>query len=123
MPPEEFIKSYESALKSQKWENVEPLFSDQVSVTFSNGIVHRGKEEVRKAFQNNFQKIKNEDYRMDQINWLIKEKFYAVYLFTFLWSGLVNGEQVSGGGIGTSVIIDQGNGWKLLTEHLSKKST
>lgn len=123
MSPDEFIKSYESALKSQEWENVAPLFTNQVSVTFSNGTVHRGKEEVRKAFQNNFQLIKNEDYRMDQISWLIKEKTHAVYLFEYHWSGLVNGKLISGNGIGTSVIINDGNGWLLLTEHLSKKST
>lgn len=121
MHPEAFVKSYENALRSQNWENIAPLISSQVTVTFSNGTVHHGAE-VRKAFQNNFEKIKNEDYRMDQLTWLIKEETHAVYLFEFNWSGFVNGQLISGNGIGTSVIINEGNGWQLLTEHLGKKA-
>jgi len=123
MKCEEFISLYEAALASQKWEIVEPLISNNSSITFSNGTVHIGKEKIQLAFENNFTKIKSEKYSIENIKWLIKEETYAVYLFEFYWTGIVNSKSVSGNGIGTSVIIVEDGKWKLLTEHLGKKSS
>ncbi|WP_025743123.1 nuclear transport factor 2 family protein [Aquimarina pacifica] len=122
MKPEEFIKAYEIALGTQNWKNIEPLISKSISVTFSNGTVHFGKNEVKTAFENNFIKIKNEEYIIDNVRWLRKEENFAVYLFDFFWTGIVNEKPVSGNGIGTSVLIKEDNHWKLLTEHLGRKS-
>ncbi len=122
MTPEEFIKSYESALRTQDWKVVEPLVSENVSVTFSNGIIHIGKENVQKAFKKNFSIIKNEKYAIENIIWLAKDKKYAVYLFEFNWTGIIDGKSASGNGIGTSVLIKENAKWKLLTEHLGRKS-
>ena len=122
MMPTEFIKIYESALAKQDWVIVEPLISDKASVTFSNGIVHFGKNKVQAAFENNFAKIKSEKYAIKNVQWIIKEEGYAVYLFEFHWTGVVNGKLISGSGVGTSVIIKEDGTWKLLTEHLGKKS-
>ena len=36
MKPEDFIKAYENALRTQDWKNIEPLVSESVSVIFSN---------------------------------------------------------------------------------------
>ncbi len=122
MDPEEFIKSYETALGTQDWELVEPLVTEDVSVTFSNGSVHIGKEKVREAFEKNFALIKNEKYAMRNIKWLLKDEECAVYLFEFGWTGIVEGKSASGSGIGTSVLIKEGSKWKLLTEHLGTKA-
>ncbi len=121
MNPEEFIPAYEKALATQNWEKVEPLVSESASVTFSDGSVHLGKSNVKTAFENNFRKIKNEDYAVKHIRWLSREENFAVYLFDFYWTGIVNGKSISGSGIGTSVLIKEDNSWKLLTEHLGKK--
>lgn len=83
MTHEEFLKSYEAALASQDWTVVEPYISNNACVTFSNGTVHIGKDKVQIAFENNFQKIKSEKYKMENIIWLKKELNYAVYLFQF----------------------------------------
>ena len=77
MKPEEFIKAYEIALATQDWTIVEPLICVDASVTFSNGAVHIGKKNVRKAFENNFTKIKSEKYSIQNIVWLKKEKTYG----------------------------------------------
>ncbi|WP_298543983.1 nuclear transport factor 2 family protein [uncultured Aquimarina sp.] len=122
MNPEEFVKSYEKALGTQDWNVVEPLVSENVSVTFSNGTIHIGKENVRKAFEKNFSLIKNEKYAVENIKWLVKDKKYAVYLFEFNWTGIIGGKSESGNGIGTSVLIKENTRWKLLTEHLGRKS-
>ncbi len=121
MNPEEFIKLYETALGTQDWKVVEPLVSKNVSVTFSNGTTHIGKENVQKAFEKNFRLIKNEKYAIEHIKWLAKDKKYAVYMFEFNWTGIIDGKHVSGNGIGTSVLIKEDVRWKLLTEHLGKK--
>lgn len=121
MDPEEFIKSYETALGTQDWTRVEPLVSEKVSVSFSNGTVHIGKENVQEAFEKNFALIKNEKYAVENVNWLVKDEKYAVYLFEFNWTGIIEGKPTSGNGIGTSVLIKEDFKWKLLTEHLGRK--
>jgi len=123
MIPEEFIKAYESALATQDWNSLDKLISDQIAVTFSDGTVHVGKDEVQIAFEKNFASIKSEKYTIQNVKWLRKEEPFAVYLFEFYWTGIVNGKSVSGNGIGTSVIVNEEGRWKLLTEHLGKKTT
>ncbi len=121
MTAEEFVKSYESALGTQDWKVVEPLVSENVTVTFSNGAIHIGKENVQKAFEKNFSIIKNENYTVENIRWLVKDNKYAVYVFEFNWTGSIEGKSASGNGIGTSVLIKEDTKWKLLTEHLGRK--
>ena len=123
MKPEDFIKTYENALATQNWKNIEPLISESVSVTFSDGSVHFGKSNVQTAFENNFKKIKNEEYSIENVRWLRREEKFAVYLFDFHWTGIVNEKSVSGNGIGTSILIKEDDRWKLLTEHLGRKSS
>jgi len=121
MNPEDFIIQYSLALRKQEWKVIEPLVSNSVCVSFSNGKVHKGIVEVRKAFEYNFSKIKNEDYLISNVAWLKKESHFAVYIFEFKWSGLIDGNSAQGNGIGTSVIVKEDSVWKLLTEHLGKK--
>jgi len=121
MKPDDFISHYEKALGTQDWGNIEPLMHDNVSVTFSNGKVHLGKQNVQMAFENNFSIIRNEEYKISNVEWLIKEVNFAVYLFKFNWKGMVNGKSVAGSGVGTSVIVEDNSTWKLITEHLGKQ--
>jgi len=60
---------------------------------------------------------------MKNITWLRKEETFAVYIFEYFWSGLVDGKLISGNGIGTSVIVHEAESWKLLSEHLGKKTS
>jgi len=121
MKAEEFISAYASALATQLWKEVKPLVSLNAIVTFSNGSVHQGIDAIKVAFENNFEKIKSEKYSIENVVWLKKDENYAVYIFEFHWQGLINGNSVSGSGVGTSVIIKEGEKWQLLTEHLGRK--
>lgn len=123
MKPEDFIIEYEKALSTQDWINVEPLFHNNVCVTFSNGSVHIGKSKVKVAFENNFSLIENENYSIQNIKWILKTESTAVFLFDFVWSGIINDTHTEGNGIGTSVLINQNGKWTLLTENLSKKAS
>jgi ketosteroid isomerase-like protein len=119
--PEEFIRAYELALATQDWGNVEPLIHSDACVTFSNGTVHRGKLEVRRAFEKNFSLIKDEEYSITNVHWVKKGTEVAIYLFDFSWRGNINGQHASGSGRGTSVLINEGDKWQLLVEHLGPK--
>ena len=118
MSPDDFISRYERALASQQWSSVDPLVHDDVCVTFSNGSVHRGRANVRAAFEGNFSAIQEEKYRIANVHWILRSREVAVYLFDFQWSGRIDGKEARGAGRGTSVLILDGSDWKLLAEHL-----
>jgi len=118
MTPEEFITSYQSALATQSWQVVSPLIHEDACVTFSNGLVFTGKAEVQLAFERNFALIQDEQYSISDLYWVKKADNFAVCLYAFHWSGLINGEPARGSGRGTCVLVKQQEKWSLLTEHL-----
>jgi ketosteroid isomerase-like protein len=77
---------------------------------------------VRAAYERNFQAIENETYKITNLHWLLESNDIAVYLFEFNWSGKINGQDASGAGRGTSVLIQDEGVWKLLAEHLGPYS-
>ena len=123
MEPEEFIRDYEHALATQDWSQVEPLVHNDACVTFSNGAVHKSKSEVQKAFETNFSLIKDEQYSISNVHWVMKSPEMAVYLFEFNWSGIINEKSASGSGRGTSVLVKEADWWLLLVEHLGPKAS
>ncbi len=118
MNQEQFIKDYEAALASQNWDNVEPLIHELACVTFSNGSVHKGIYAIKEAYKRNFAIIEDEEYSIADVHWILKKEAIAVYLFSFYWSGKINGQQASGSGRGTTVIMFENGRWKLIAEHL-----
>ncbi len=116
--PEEFVERYQQALATQRWASVEPLVHPDVCVTFSTGAVHRGKAAVRSAFEENFAEIRDEEYRISDVHWILRTPEFAVYSFDFRWAGVIDGRSASGGGRGTSVLVRDGEDWKLVAEHL-----
>ena len=122
MTPEEFVRAYGQALGTQSWTNVEPLIHEDACVTFSNGTMHKGKSQVKIAFEKNFSLIKDEAYSMSNLHWVMKGSETAVYLFDFQWSGIINDKPASGMGRGTSVLFREGGRWKLIAEHLGLKA-
>ena len=122
MTPEDFINLYEEALASQRWEKVDPLIHPNCTVTFSNGKCHQGKDQVRSAFQQNFDLIKDEDYSISDLHWVVRGADFAVFTYSFHWSGVIHGESASGSGRGSSTIIFEAGAWVLVSEHLGPRS-
>ncbi|MVF14958.1 nuclear transport factor 2 family protein [Ketobacter sp. MCCC 1A13808] len=122
MTPQNLMQEYEKALASQKWSRVEPLLHNDVCVTFFTGTF-KGKEEVHKAFENNFATIKDEKYSISNIHWACLDSVTAVCLYSFKWQGIINGQAASGGGRGTSVLINSGGTWQIITEHLGPNAS
>ena len=118
MSPDEFVSAYEQALATQDWKVVEPLVHPDACVTFSNGTVHKRREAIQLAYESNFAKIENEQYRVSNVDWVRRGKEYAAYLFDFDWSGVVDGEPARGRGRGSTVLVREGENWQLLIEHL-----
>ncbi len=118
MTPSQFIEQYEAALGTQKWDVVSPLISAGAQVIFSDGSLHKGKDAVRAAYERNFEAIKNEDYQISNVHWLMESEDSAAYIFEFSWSGIIQGREASGSGRGTAVLILENGQWKLLAEHL-----
>ena len=119
--PKEFIEQYEKALGTQNWDIVAPLIDEQASVIFSDGSMYRGKDSIRAAYERNFKAIENEEYRIENIHWLLKSPESAAYMFDFFWRGVVRGRQASGSGRGTAVLIRKDNGWLLIAEQLGSR--
>jgi ketosteroid isomerase-like protein len=118
MTPQDFVRAYEAALATQDWSHVEPLMHPDVCVTFSTGARRQGITHVERAYRENFAGIKDEHYAISDVHWVSCDAAYAVYLFRFRWSGRIDGELASGGGLGTAVIKCEAGRWRLLTEHL-----
>ena len=117
MTPQDLIQAYEDALASQEWENVAPLMHENVCVTFSSGTF-KGKDQVRKAFEHNFSVIEDEEYAIEDLHWAFVGKESAVCLYSFQWQGVINGQPASGGGRGTSVLVNVAGTWQIVAEHL-----
>ncbi len=122
MNPEAFIKQYEAALAAQDWQQVAPLVHPDACVTFSSGAVHVGKTAVQQAFERNFSLIQDETYKIENVHWVKKGADTAVYLFTFHWTGLINGKSASGAGTGSAALVNGENGWQLVVEHLGPRA-
>lgn len=120
MTPEQFITAYSAALASQQWQQVAPLIHPNACVTFSTGAVHKGIDAIQKAYEHNFAIIKNEEYVVTDVHWVLTNSDSAVYLFNFNWKGIINGAHAEGSGKGTAVIVYEGAVWKLMAEHLGR---
>lgn len=118
MTAEQFIVLYEQALGTQQWTSVEPLIHQEASVTFSTGAVHKGKEAVRSAFEENFSVIEDEEYRISNVHWVLRDANVAAYLFDYRWAGRIDGRDAAGSGRGTAVLVLNSGNWQLIAEHL-----
>ncbi|WP_108124179.1 nuclear transport factor 2 family protein [Saccharospirillum mangrovi] len=117
MTLELLLKEYETALGSQQWKNVEPFFHNDACVTFANGTF-KGKAELRDIFEQNFLSIQDEHYSITNLHWAYQAETSAVALYEFHWEGVIDGERASGGGRGTSVLVNEDNRWWIVSEHL-----
>jgi len=123
MSPDDFVDRYAAALATQDWSQVAPLIAENASVVFSNGSLHRGKEAIRTAYQCNFDAIKGEDYRIENVHWLARAPETAAYMFDFFWSGIIDGRESNGSGRGTTVLVRQTEGWVMMAEQLGPRAS
>lgn len=122
MSAKDFVKEYEAALGTQDWAAVAPLISEDARVVFSNGSLLAGKPAIRTAYEHNFKTIKSEEYRIENVHWLVETPDSAAYMFEFSWIGFIDGSEASGAGRGTAVLVRTADRWMLVGEQLGPKS-
>ena len=123
MTPDEFIREYETSNQKHGLEHTLSLIDENAVYWFSDGSCHDGKSAIEQAIRHNFETIEGEDYQINDIVWVAQSSAIAVCIYRFEWSGTVRGAPACGSGRGTSVLVNQGESWVVVHEHLSQGST
>jgi len=64
--------------------------------------------------------IEAESYGIRNLRWPDMTVETAAYIYTFHWTGQINGHSVQGNGRGTTILRKAGDGWLVAHEHLSR---
>lgn len=118
MTPVEFLHEYEQRTNTHRFEEVAPLIADQAVYWFNDGSF-QGLEAIKQAFEKTWALIQDEQYAIEQVQWLVNEAQTAVCIYLFRWQGNVEGHLLQGVGRGTSVFQKIEGQWKVTHEHLS----
>jgi ketosteroid isomerase-like protein len=113
-----FIKAYEQANNTHVFADVKPFIADDATYWFTDGSF-TGINEIQAAIEATFDKIHDEEYRIEGLRWLVSEDSTAVCAYTFAWRGTVDGVAKKGSGRGTNVLKKQDGKWQIVHEHLS----
>ncbi|UOQ44944.1 nuclear transport factor 2 family protein [Halobacillus salinarum] len=119
MKVEHFFSEFEQAANTTDFSQVEPFIDEDAIYWFSDGSFI-GKSEIRSAFEQTWQTIKNEIYQMKDIEWLGITEEIAVCVYHFHSNGEVDGHPFSAKGRGTNVFRQTNGEWKIIHEHLSR---
>lgn len=117
-PLAEFLRVYEQATNSHDITQLVPLIAPEAVYWFSDGS-HRGREAVLSAIAETFATIRDEVYRINDLEWIAHSDDHAVCRYRFAWTGTIDGQPRSGSGRGTNVLVNNAGTWQMLHEHLS----
>jgi ketosteroid isomerase-like protein len=95
------------------------LLTDGVVFFYSNGSVIIGKDAFKATMAANWQMVSDYQYSTDDSDWIVQSDTAASVIYSFTWSGTVQGKAVGGAGRGTRVFSNDGSGWRIAHEHLS----
>jgi ketosteroid isomerase-like protein len=118
--PDEFMREYEIAANSHDLQATLSLVDEEAVYLFSDGSVHVGKGAIEQALRRNFDLIKDEEYAIDNLTWILNTTNAAACVYDYSWSGIVNGKPASGSGRGTNILVRSGDNWLIVHEHLSR---
>lgn len=118
MTPVDFLRLYEQETNTHRFERLAPLIADNAVYWFSDGSFH-GKAAIKAAIEKTWQTIQDEDYTLENIQWLVNTENVAVCIYQFRWQGKVEGQIRQGAGRGTSVLEKFNGNWQVVHEHLN----
>ena len=118
--PQDCMSDFAAALIRRDMASALPLLTDDVVLFYSNGTAILGKEAFTATMTASWAVVEHYRYAtLDQI-WLVQSETAAAVVYSFEWSGLARGAEVSGGGRATRVFRKDGDGgWRIAHEHLS----
>ncbi|GER91505.1 hypothetical protein KDW_56670 [Dictyobacter vulcani] len=118
MTPVAFMHAYEQRTNTHRFEEVAPLIADDAVFWFNDGSF-QGKEAIRQAFEKTWAGIPEEQYAIENVQWLVDDEQAAVCVYLFRWQGKIDGQTIQGMGRGTSVLKKVNDHWQVVHEHLS----
>lgn len=120
MSPAGFMRAYEAVTNAHDLDATLELIADNAVYLFSDQTAHVGKNAIRDVLRANFDTIKYEVYRIEDLTWLAVSDDVATCVYEFHWSGEIDGRPAGGSGRGTSVICRIDGKWRVVHEHLSR---
>lgn len=114
----DFLAEYIRRTNTHRFDEVAPLIAEDAVFWFSSGTFH-GVAAIRAAFERTLAAIQDEDYAIEDVEWIAADEPTAACLYTFRWRGLIDGAAREGSGRGTTVMRHDGRRWLIVHEHLS----
>jgi ketosteroid isomerase-like protein len=116
----DFLSEYIRRTNSHQFDTVAPLIDEGAVYWFSNGS-YRGINAIRNAFEQTWSTIQNEQYAIEDLEWLTIDNLTATCIYTYRWRGSIAGVMREGVGRGTNVLRKDGKQWRIVHEHLSPR--
>jgi ketosteroid isomerase-like protein len=113
-----FMMAYEEANNTHDFERVAPMIAGDATYWFTDGS-YQGLPQIAHAIRQTFAAIQDEIYEISDLDWIVLAPEQAVCRYRFSWRGVIGGEQRSGRGRGTNVIVKREGQWRITHEHLS----
>ncbi|MCP3738628.1 YybH family protein [Rossellomorea sp. BNER] len=113
------LEQYIAATNTHNFNNVKYVLHEKALYWFTDKTCTT-MNEIQSYFENAWDRIKEEIYTANDVQWLTIDENSATCTYTYQYEGYYNGEFVSGSGRATNIFTkNDANEWKLIHEHLS----
>jgi ketosteroid isomerase-like protein len=112
------LEQYLDATNSHDFDQVARILVPE-PVYFFGDATCVGQAAVRSYFERTWALIPDERYGAEDVEWVVDGHDAAVAIYTYRWSGTVQGAPASGAGRATNAFVKTPEGWRLAHEHLS----
>lgn len=116
--PQEALAFYGRVINHHRFDELLPVLAKDVLFWFSSGSF-AGLDQARGAFERTWARIVDENYWLEDVDWLALDTAAAACSYAFNWHGRIDGKTARGSGRGTTVLRLEGGSWKIVHEHLS----
>ena len=117
MNHETALMTYVEKLNTHSWEQIASCVTEDAVFIFTEDTFV-GKAAAKTAFEKTFKLIENEVFSLHDIVWTVVTEDVATCRYEFRWKGLIEGQESSGGGRGTSILRKVDGRWLIAHEHL-----
>lgn len=117
MNHETALTTYVEKLNTHSWEQIASCVTEDAVFIFTEDTFV-GKAAAKTAFEKTFKLIENEVFSLHDIVWTVVTEDVATCRYEFRWKGLIEGQESSGGGRGTSILRKVDGRWLIAHEHL-----
>lgn len=116
-----FLEAYGKANDTLDFDNIAPFIDDEAVFEFTNGTFE-GIDAVRNEFKATWDKIREEEYSVTDLEWTTLEYDTAIRTYRFKSDGIVNGKRQVYKGSGRTVFKRIRGNWQIVHEKLIKDS-